>query len=192
MAATRRGRAKPLDRGTARARIRRNGRQLDSVSPAHAPRIDGLSARRPQSARLGSGLAGGRGRGRRRGAGSAGRVVEERALVKVGALAACGAFEPVANELAAFDQGGDLRELAVGHFPQPVDRLTVIGRRGQQQLDLVERQARALAADRAPRVIAAWVVSAWPEVGVLRLRAVRQGVFGVGWRLDGRGHAGWD
>ena len=70
-----------------------------------------------------------------------GRVVEERALVKVGAFAACGAFEPVANELAAFDQGGDLRELAVGHIPQPVDRLTVIGRRGQQQLDLVERRA---------------------------------------------------
>jgi len=51
---------------------------------------------------------------------------------------------------------------------------------------------RERSADRALRVIVAWVVSARPEVGVLRLRAVRQGVFGVGWRLDGRGHAGWD
>src|SRR5215469_18363490 len=73
-----------------------------------------------------------------------GRVFEEGALVKVGALAACGAFEPVAYELAAFDQRNYLRELAVGHFPQPVGGLVVVWRCRQQRLDLIERQARAL------------------------------------------------
>jgi hypothetical protein len=62
----------------------------------------------------------------------------------------------VANELAAFDQGGDLRELAVSHVLQPVDRLTVIGRRGQQQLNLVERQARALPVSITARVRTVW------------------------------------
>src|SRR5262249_21017176 len=45
----------------------------------------------------------------------------------------------------SFDPGYDSEPLSFCHVPQPVDRLTVIGRRGQQQLDLVERQARALA-----------------------------------------------
>jgi hypothetical protein len=73
-----------------------------------------------------------------------GRVVEERRLVQVGAYAACGAFELVAKELAAFDRGGGLRELAGGRVAQPVHRLTVTSGRGQQQRDLVEGQARAL------------------------------------------------
>jgi hypothetical protein len=49
-------------------------------------------------------------------------VIEQRALAEVGALAACGALQPAADQLGALDQGIDLRELALGHRAEPVDR----------------------------------------------------------------------
>ena len=47
-------------------------------------------------------------------------------FIKARAFAARGDFEPVAHELGALDLGRDLGKLAVGDFPQPVDRLGVV------------------------------------------------------------------
>src|SRR6266487_2274483 len=77
-------------------------------------------------------------------AGQRGRVVEERALVKIGALAARGALQPAADKLDALDLGRDLRQLPVGQVAEPGGRRAVVRRCGQQFLDLIEGQARPL------------------------------------------------
>src|SRR6516225_990273 len=72
------------------------------------------------------------------------RIVEERALSEIRAFAARGRLQPAEDEPGALEQRGDLRELAVGHLAEPIGRRLVPGRGGQQRLDLLQGQARAL------------------------------------------------
>src|SRR5208282_520062 len=72
------------------------------------------------------------------------RIVEQRALAEAWAFASGGALQPAADDLAALDQGGDLRQLPRGHLAEPLDGGLVIGRGGQQRPDLIEGEPRPL------------------------------------------------
>ncbi len=80
------------------------------------------------------------------------RVIKQWALADGGAFAARCGYEPAADKFRALDQHDDLRELPLGHLAELVDRCQVTWRGGQQGLDPIERQARALrgADDREP------------------------------------------
>ena len=69
------------------------------------------------------------------------RLVKEGAVVEGGAVAEGGVFQPAADDLGACDSFTELRKLSFGDLAKPFGRAEIVGRRSEQETDLLEAHA---------------------------------------------------